>query len=323
MDSIEEIMDQIKHPLAPHNITTFDPKTLDPKKPILNQVISDMKHWGDPKDCPSNFHRFQLLDSNATITSMTSYGGPGSKYRNINEDSFFFGKNQKGKIVAGTIDGSGGSHYGYLAGKVANYSLSNSLIEGLKLDEAFYMADANVIKEARGGYATAVALTITPDHNVQIACKGDSRSLAIRKGNKIESGCTLIQSHVGKMIEKEELKPSEIHTHKKKNIVYSVIGNHKLPLCLRRFQAQKGDQIILATDGLWDVVSDYEIQYLSQILHGVPLLMALFHLAYQRNNSKENFYIQFSKEERLEIPALYPNDKVRRGDNITIQLIEI
>lgn len=321
MDSIKEIMDQIKDPLSPQNITVFGPK--NEEKSILNQVISSMAHWGKPAECPTNFNRHQLMGAQASITSMTSYGGPGSKYRNVNEDSFFFGVNPNDKIIAGTIDGSGGSHYGYQAGKITNHSLANSLNEGLKLDEAFYMADANVIKEAKGGYATGVALTIEQSLQVNIACKGDSRSLAIRKGQKIESGCTLIQSHVGRMIETGELNPSEIHTHKKKNIVYSVVGNHKLPLCVRRFQAQKGDQIILATDGLWDVVSDYEIQYLSQILHGVPLLMALFHLAYQRNNSKDPFHIQFSKQECLEIPALYPNDKIRRGDNITIQLIEI
>lgn len=290
---------------------------------FIEQAISPDHVWGTPENCPLN-HKLNHFQSNiASITSSTTYGGPASKYKTINEDSYFFGISQTHQLFSGVVDGAGGSKHGYLGGKTANTSLSQVLHHWANIERAFEDADRQVLHHAEGGYATGVAITLDQTGFVSLASKGDARALTLRNNKILQDGTTRIQSLVARKIENGELPAHAIHTAKGKNIIYSVIGNRAMPLYRTEFQAQRGDQIILASDGLWDIVSDYEIQCLGSTLHGMQLQSALFMLAYERNNSESGFDLEFDSKQYHRIQAFLQNNGKCRGDNITIQVIEI
>lgn len=307
------------------NLATYFDYSKGPSshKKFIKRVISSVAHWGDPDVCPNNDHLFHMRAKQATVMSLTTYGGPASKYRDINEDSCFFGISESNSVVTGVIDGSGGSQHGYLGGKLANQTLSNELQRDATIACAFKYADANVILNARGGYATAAIVKIDSNLNVKMGCKGDSKALTLRNGKPLNQGTTKIQSVVARKIEQGELPAHAIHTGKKKNIIYSMIGDHDLPLYETEFQGKPGDLIVIASDGLWDVATDYEVNEMSKIFTGVTLEWALYELAYLRNNSKQPYFIQFSKDQHHLMHPLFKNGRKCRGDNITVQVVEL
>lgn len=290
---------------------------------FISNAISEMDYWGRPEQCPLNLKLQHFQTEFASLSSITTYGGPASKYKTINEDSYFFGLSRQQRLISGVVDGSGGSKQGYLGGKLANEILSQHMHSDKPLEEVFCLADNEVIRNAHGGYATGVALSLDDTGFATLAAKGDARALTIREGKIHRDGTTRIQSLVAKKIEDGELPAHAIHTAKGKNIIYSVIGNRNLPLFQTQFQTQSGDIIILASDGLWDIVSDYEIQELSNQHSGISLQSTLFMMAYERNNTDSQYNLQFSENELHSMPASFVNQEKCRGDNITIQVIQI
>lgn len=291
--------------------------------PFVKTAVSDLDYWGQPSHCPLNNHLQMFRAPQAQLITTTTYGGPGSKYKNINEDSYFFGINKEFHFIAGVIDGSGGSKYGYLGGKLANEALAYQLHKGIGIDRSFETADEYVVTQGKGGYATGVAVEIDENLKVQMGSKGDSRALTIRDGHLLKEGTTRIQSIVARKIEQGKLPAHAIHTASKKNVIYSIIGNRCLPLCQREFQGQADDMIILGSDGLWDVVSDYEALEMAKLLNGHQLQTALYLLAFQRNNSRSEFQLEFNAGQSHLIRPLFANGGKCRGDNITVQVIQL
>jgi len=310
-------------------ISNFDDKNLSTyfdsqeKPSFLKTVISDEEFLGRPDKCPFNDHSYHFLAPQAKVVSTTTYGGPGSKYKKINEDSYFFGMNTRHSLISGVIDGSGGSKSGYLGGKMANEALSLTLRNGDTLRSAFSEADRNVIQYAKGGYAAGVAVEVQGDLKTFLASKGDAKALTLRDGEILKDGTSIIHSKVAYQIDKGQLPAHAIHTSNRKNVIYSVIGNRRLPLHQSSFQGESGDMIIMATDGLWDVVTDYEILQLSAYCNAKDLQKAIYDLALERNNSRKPFSIQFSEKETHVISPLFFEGEVAKGDNITVQIIEL
>jgi len=292
-------------------------------KSFITKIISDSIHSGHPQLCPHNDHLHFLKAPGAKILSKTTYGGPGSKYKIINEDSFFYGVSFNESIISGVIDGSGGSQCGYLGGKIANETLSQELINDADLKESFLAADINVMNHANGGYASGVVMQILPSLKINLGSKGDARAVTIRNERILSKGTTSIQSQVADMIYSGELPSHSIHTHRNKHIISSVIGDQNLPVYQTEFQGKQGDRIILASDGMWDVITDFELQEMSKYLNVSQLQSSLYLLALHRNNTTKPFFIQFSKEDVHLIKPLFANGKKCKGDNITVQVVEI
>lgn len=304
--------------------TYYEPQDREEGAHFIKQVVSSMHCWGQPQMCPHNDHTHIMTYANlATVASTTTYGGPGSKYRTINEDSFFFGINVSRSLIAGVVDGAGGSCFGYLAGKLANEALATKLYEGKNVIAAFASADEHVILNGKGGYATGVAIEVDEHLFVQMAAKGDTRAMTLRDEQLFREGTTVIQSEVAKKIEQGLLPPHAIHTAKGRNIIYSIIGNHNMPLTSSAFQARPGDVLVLASDGLWDVISDFEILQMSKNYRGTQLQKALYALAFERNNSTEEFALQFGPNEVYVLSPLHVSETKCRGDNITVQVVEL
>ncbi|MCP5464308.1 MAG: hypothetical protein H7A33_04700 [Deltaproteobacteria bacterium] len=310
-------------PNGPHLSTTPAEQAKPVSKEFLCQGISEDIYQGIPESCPLNHFRHEFITDLSQIQATTSYGGPGSKYKDINEDSFFFGQNKNGATLAGVIDGSGGSNQGYLAGKIANQALASSLLDNKSILESFKIADENVADFGNGGYATGIAVAIESNRMAHIAGKGDAKLLTLRDKEILLEGRSQIHSAVARHIERGILPEHAIHTSSRKNIVTSVIGNIKLPVFHTSFQTQKNDLMILASDGFWDVVSEYETVELAKTTPAHRLQEELFELAYVRNNSTQAFFIQFSKAEMHQMRPLFARKRDCRGDNITVMVLNI
>ncbi|MBI2340724.1 MAG: hypothetical protein HYU99_10255 [Deltaproteobacteria bacterium] len=288
----------------------------------LKKVVFDRRFEERPEEAPyNNGEPLDFEHPIGRISSTTSYGGPRSKYK-VNEDSYFTGVTTNGALIAGVIDGAGGSLSGYLAGLYANEQLSDILMKGGGLFDAFMGAHNLVREKACGAYASAVVVQIDRLLNVMLAIKGDSKAMTFGKGpgpegKIISEGTTRMENVVSERIEKGLLRPEDFYNHPEKHIITGAIGyGNGLPW-QTAFRASPGDRIVLGSDGLWDVVSEYEILKMAKETSPSGFQMALFDLAYARNNAEAPFVIQMSPDHSIR--AAPP----RAADNITVQVVTV
>ena len=281
----------------------------------LKKVVFDRRFEKRPETAPyNNGEPLDFTHPIGRIISATSYGGPRSKYR-INEDSYFTGATKNGALIAGVIDGAGGSLSGYLASLYANERLSEMLMKGNGVFDAFMEAHALIRERACGAYASAAVIQIDKLLNVFLGSKGDSKAMTLRHGKIFREGTTRMENLVSERVEQGLIRPGDFYNSPEKNIITGAIGyGHGLPL-QTAFRAMPGDRIILASDGVWDVVSEFEILRAAQEKTGMELEETLFDLAYARNNAQKPFIIRMSPENEV------LTEPPRAADNITIQII--
>lgn len=230
------------------------------------------------------------------------------------------GLDDAGRAFAGVLDGTNGvgpqakTLKGYDATRAANDAMTAALSQGDSLRTAFAKAHAALLNNESLGLATAAVAVITPSGDVLLGGTGDARAVLLRGGLMMHDRSPAVQSWVANEIRQGRLKPHEIHTHPRLSSVYGFLGSHYGDLHEEKtFPGARGDQLLLASDGIWAVVTDYEIERLSLQFKGVALLEAVFDLAYRRNNSDSSFEVSFSRQEKLTL-------KVEKsgGDNISI-----
>lgn len=318
----------------------MEAKTSSPKENHhLIQRIASCRYLNMPEEDEQNQRPVFFETPFLKIYGRTHYGGLGSKYREINEDSLFIGEVlQNHTVFAGVIDGSGSSTDGYLAGKILNETFCEGFEKGLPFSKNFENAENCITDRLHGAYATGVVMMID-DRFVQLGSKGDTKALTYRKSKDtllglrshfgeggqrastfLHEGCTQIHSLVAKGIGGGHLPPHAIHTSSKKHIITSSFGTPSLAYHTT-FTAERGDHILLMSDGVSDIVSNYEILNFCQNFSGKDLENKIFGLAYQRNNSTEPFEIEFRETEKHTLPPL--NAKKKSGDNLTLLVIEI
>lgn len=230
------------------------------------------------------------------------------------------GLDESGRTFAGILDGTNGvgpqakTLKGYNATRKANDALSASLSQGEPLSSAFTKAHAALLNDESLGLATAAVSVITRSGNVLLGATGDARAVLLRGGLMMHERSPTVQSWVANEIRQGRLKPHEIHTHPRLSSVYGFLGSDYGDLHEERsFSSTSGDQLILASDGIWTVVTDYEVERLATRFKGEALLVAIFDLAFQRNNSDSPFEVLFSEQEPLVL-----NVEKNGGDNMSI-----
>ncbi len=193
--------------------------------------------------------------------------------RTINQDSIFVSTESVGKLQNLFIvaDGMGGHKAGDVASRVAIEKFvryvctthmtdpANILDSGIiSINKDIYdMAMSN--RDYDGMGTTFVATTLVGNH-VYIANVGDSRLYLINKEiQQITRDHSLVEDMVRMgMIEKEEAR-----THYKKNVITKAIGvaedNTSTP-DIFEIEIEKGDKLLLCSDGLTNMVEDYDIK---------------------------------------------------------------
>lgn len=295
--------------------------------------IFDLKYKNNPEKIPPEQQEFHLETTLGTVDGRTDYGGKGSKYYKEkdgkieaeNQDSLFAVADED-SLTVGVVDGVGGGGKGHLAGQLINEALSKvvektSNKRGLGvIKEAFSQAQEKVVESGYAGEAAAAAALVKIENSghAQLGWQGDSKVMTVRAGRKLADGTTTMQNFAAKQVEEGQVESKEFYNHPYNNVVMGAIGStseQDSPPEYKTFKVKNGDQIVLASDGLWDIVSEYEVEQLAQKFSGQRLQQALYNLAYERGNANK-FIIQH--DENVQVPV-----SQRKGDNIAIAVVEV
>jgi len=189
--------------------------------------------------------------------------------REGNEDSALSCAN----LIA-VADGMGGHAGGEVASAIAINSLTGLvpllLDEGIDLDskEDLFLnitheIDQKILDKSKaqpelsGMGTTLTALSIL-DNTIELLHIGDSRCYRYRD-NKLEQ---LSYDHtvMQELLDQGRLTPQEVFDHPQRSLLtQALMGDSGLDPILLTFEIKKGDQFLLCSDGLTNVLSDYEM----------------------------------------------------------------
>ena len=197
-----------------------------------------------------------------------------------NQDSYCFKLAQDDVATAIVCDGMGGAQAGIIASARAVKSASKYL-EKLSLDElrsapgdhlvrAALLANKSIYRKScweiycRGMGTTMVAVAVF-DGCAHILNIGDSRAYHI--GEEGIRQITRDHSVVEDLVQRGEITPDEARSHPQKNLITRALGSEShVEGDLYEVKLEKGEFILMCTDGLSNVLSDQEILY--EVLHG-------------------------------------------------------
>ena len=192
------------------------------------------------------------------------------KRRSSNQDFVYASEQPVGNLPNLLIvaDGMGGHNAGDLASRYTVESMVDYIETAeekrpiLLLSMAIHHANDLVMEKSRtdraleGRGTTVVAATIQ-DEYLYVANVGDSRLYLINK--EIEQ-ITRDHSLVEEMIRMGELQRQDARSHPDRNVITRAIGVHS-PVKIDFFdmKLEKGDRILLCSDGLTNMIDDDEI----------------------------------------------------------------
>ena len=197
--------------------------------------------------------------------------------RSGNEDSALTCAN----LIA-VADGMGGHAGGEVASAIAINTLEQLLpvITDPKVDVASredlflnitYEVDSQILAKSKDSPAlsgmgtTLTALSIL-DNNVELLHIGDSRCYRYRN-NKLEQ-ISYDHTVMQELLDQGRLTPEEIIDHPQRSLLtQALMGDSGLDPILVSYEIKKDDQFLLCSDGLTNVLSEYEI---SKIIEANP-----------------------------------------------------
>lgn len=180
-------------------------------------------------------------------------------------------------------DGVGGAEAGEVASQLTLQILTREWVNrillpvwnGTALSEeavraellAGYAAANESLLEYQTTHAAPSGTTLTAAVIVQtkayIVNVGDSRTYLCRDGKF--APLTRDHSYVAMLVANGLLSPEDVYSHPQRNIILSSLGDASstpdiFPLEGGGLELMPGDQLLLCSDGLWEMVRDYEMQ---------------------------------------------------------------
>jgi len=228
-----------------------------------------------------------IQDPPHVIVATGSHTG---KQRQNNEDrfavrSYRLGKNEQPVLLAVVADGIGGHQAGEVAAQLTVETLLNTFkgFEGGDplplLGEAIVEASQVVAEAAsesseRSGMGSTIAIAVMIGSSLYTSTVGDSRIYLIRSGQLRQ--ISIDHTWVQEAIEYDIISPDEARDHPQSHVLRRHIGGEQPPDADFRMLLQDGesdaqalsnqgvtldpgDQVLLCTDGLTDLVEDQEI----------------------------------------------------------------
>jgi len=182
-----------------------------------------------------------------------------------NEDSAFVGP-----YCALVADGVGGGAAGEVASATAAYAVSATVLANAGQDPAqvlaagFLLAQEQVqagvaADESRAGMATTLTAIVTDGERFTLGHLGDSRAYVLRDGvlTRVSRDHTYVQD----LLDEGRLDPSEVVDHPWRNVVLRTVNGHADgEPDLVDLNLVVGDRILLASDGLTDLVGEPELE---------------------------------------------------------------
>jgi PPM family protein phosphatase len=208
-------------------------------------------------------------------------------------------------LLLAVSDGVGGGQCGEVASKMTVNVIKESLARLPRQISAYDRLVASVEQannvvwtkrcsnsEWESMAATATAALIDGDH-VYIAEVGDSRAYLIRTG-KIKQ-VTTDQSFVAQLVLKGIIQPEQAVFHPRKNVILQAIGSSDIiSVAVSMFRLQRGDALLLCTDGLSDVISPEEMIYYSDQFSPQEACERMVEIAKERGG-RDNITIVLSR----------------------------
>jgi PPM family protein phosphatase len=205
--------------------------------------------------------------------------------REGNEDSAIYGAN----LIA-VADGMGGHAGGEVASAIAINALAQLLpvITDSEIDidsredlflNITYEIDSQILEKSKqnpglaGMGTTLTALNISGD-NVELLHIGDSRCYRYRD-NKLEQ---LSYDHtvMQELLDQGRLTPEEVFDHPQRSLLtQALMGDSGLDPILVSYEIKADDQFLLCSDGLTNLLSDYEIGKIIESKSGDDVITAL------------------------------------------------
>jgi len=194
------------------------------------------------------------------------------KVREKNEDSYGFAETPNVCLFV-VCDGMGGHAGGQIASRVACSTIVQEVMKAEMDDprELLYRAveaahravlqEAKKLPEVKGMGTTAV-VGLIQRNNLYLGHVGDSRAYRIRRGQQKQ--LTTDQTRVQRMVEQGILSEAEAKTHPDAGVLVQAIGQEKgiKPFVTPEetgIALEKGDVIVLCSDGVYDCTGDGEI----------------------------------------------------------------
>lgn len=190
--------------------------------------------------------------------------------REVNQDYVFVADKPLGNIpnLLVVADGMGGHKAGDFASRYAVESLKDALKKGTEdgpeamIKKAIQFANQKLVEASRqdarleGMGTTLVAATVI-EQTLYFANVGDSRLYLLNNGIKQLSRD---HSFVQEMVRLGGINAEDAKHHPDKNIITRAVGvGEKLEIDFFEYRLQKGDMILMCTDGLSNMVEDEEI----------------------------------------------------------------
>lgn len=202
--------------------------------------------------------------------------------RSQNQDHYQIVKLGREQLLAIVCDGMGGARSGNIASQMAvevfaeeikRTARSNMKPERIDdmLEQALELANKAVYEQSqlsdeyRGMGTTLVAAFFQKDQ-LTVANVGDSRGYLLNKEGV--KSITTDHSLVELMVQRGELTREAAKNHPGKNLITRAVGTEAQVTCdLFHLKLNRGDSVLLCSDGLSNMLSDQEILF--EVIHGV------------------------------------------------------
>lgn len=173
-------------------------------------------------------------------------------------------------------DGMGGHSFGREASQIAARSMmqlvlpqimaSNELSDDLCIQfllSGVEQANANICRyseQKQRDMGTTLTAALLLKNKAYIINVGDSRTYLLREREELTK-ITQDHSLVARLVAAGSITPDEVYTHPERNKVYRCVGNSNgVEVDWFTVDIQPGDQFLLCSDGLWEMVRDPEIE---------------------------------------------------------------
>ena len=202
--------------------------------------------------------------------------------RKQNQDAYLIEQLDRNSLLCVVCDGMGGAKSGNIASSLA----AEVFVEEVKrtwkpkmdqdkidqmLQSAAKLANFTVFDQAAqfeefDGMGTTLVAALIRGRKVTLANVGDSRAYGINRNgiHQITKDHSLVQM----MVERGDLKPELAKSYPGKNLITRAIGTETFVVCdIFHQDVNKGDYLLLCTDGLSNMMDDQEILF--EVVHGV------------------------------------------------------
>ncbi len=199
-----------------------------------------------------------------------------------NQDAYQIEQLGKNTLLCVICDGMGGAKSGNIASTLAidvfvqevrrTWSADmdqdgvDQMLQGAVKLANFTVYDQSRQLEEFEGMGTTLVAALIHGKQVTLVNVGDSRAYRVnRDGVRM---LTTDHSLVQMMVEQGELSPERARNYPGKNYITRAVGTESVVLCdIFHLDVEKGDSLLLCSDGLSNMLDDQEILF--EVVHGV------------------------------------------------------